>query len=410
MTDLDQQLRRLAAGIDAPDTPVADDLARGRRRVRRTRLATGGAALATLAVVGVAATAAPGLLGADSSPRYAGGDGSPSPEVEVTPSGGPGNPDQLTPEDPEGTVRTLAAWQVILAEHLDPGWKHLVKYDAKTNGNVQTGTNGGVVTSLGSKYGWRNDGEAGLGMLQISVNADWDELYWLCGTPAAKGAGWSCHDAEGPGGLPAQVAEHDGVLEVAVQHADGVVVVLTTDSLFGNNSTIPVSGIDLSERDLLRAAADDRITLPGGVPSTPPPLHRRDFEKLGRGYLLSHGEALAGVDGTGGSSPWVQGRWLVDGQGRGDLEWDATPRLNDQPTEPGCPAARFAHCTLRTVDGEQVLVGDVLARWGGGWEVVHNGPAYTVRVVFTPANDQAGPLPVDRAVAFVLAEQLQPAP
>jgi hypothetical protein len=41
---------------------------------------------------------------------------------------------------------------------------------------------------------------------------------------------------------------------------------------------------------------------------------------------------------------------------------------------------------------------------------VHNGPAYTVRVVFTPANDQAGPLPVDRAVAFVLAEQLQPAP
>jgi hypothetical protein len=422
MNDLDQQLRRLAAGIDAPETPVAEDLARGRRRVRRTRLATAGAVLGTVAVIGVASTAAPGLVGADSSPRYAGGGTSPSPtapdttspaqpdEVEVTPSGDPRylDPELLAPGDPEDTARTLAAWQAILAEHLDPGWQHLVKYDSKTNGNVQAGSNGGAITSLGSKYGWRNDGEAGLGMLQISVNADWDQLFWLCGTPAARAEGWSCHDARAPGGLPAQVADHGGVREVAVQHADGVVVVLSTDSLFGNNSTVAVSGIDVSERDLVRAAADDRITLPGGVPSTPPLLDRRDFEELGRGYLLADGEELAGVDGTGGSNPWVQGRWVVEGQGRGDLEWDATPRLNDQPSEPSCLAARFTGCTLRTVDGEKVLIGDVRAKWGGGWEVAHTGPSYAVRVSFTPASDQAGPLPVDRAVAFVLADQLQP--
>ena len=60
------------------------------------------------------------------------------------------------------------------------------------------------------------------------------------------------------------------------------------------------------------------------------------------------------------------------------------------------------------MDGEQVLIGDVRAKWGGGWEVVHNGPSYAVRVSFTPANDRARPLPVDRAVAFVLADQLQP--
>lgn len=421
MNDLDQQLRRLAAGIDVPDTPVGDDLARGRRRVRRTRLATAGAALATLAVVGVAATAAPGLLGAGSSPRYAGGGATASPtapgttpptqpgDVEITPSGDPRGAEPFQPDDPEGTARTLAAWQAILAEHLDPGWDHLVRYDARTNGNVQSATNGGVVTSLGSKYGWQNDGEAGLGMLQVSVNADWDALFWPCGTPAGRAEGWSCHDGTVPGGLRAEVAEHDGVREVAVQHADGVVVVLTVDSLFGNNSTVAVSGVDVSERDLLRAAADDRITLPGGVPSTPPPLDGADFEQVGRTHLLAEGEELAGVDVAGGTEAWAQGRWVVEGQGLGDLAWDAAPRLNDQPTDPACPAAQFTRCTLRTVDGVDVLVGQVRPKWGGGWQVVRNGPSYVVRVVWTPAGDDNPGFPVERAVGLVLDDRLQPA-
>jgi hypothetical protein len=164
----------------------------------------------------------------------------------------------------------------------------------------------------------------------------------------------------------------------------------------------------LSERDLLRAAADDRITLPGGVPSVPPPLAEKDFEQAGRAHLLADGEDLAGVDGGGGTNPWVQGRWLVDGQGRGDLVWDAAPRMNDEPAVPTCPASRFTRCVLRAVDDEQVLIGDVRAKWGGGWDVVRNGPSYTVRVTFTPANDRAAGLPIDRAVAFVLDDELQP--
>ena len=239
------------------------------------------------------------------------------------------------PEDPEGTSRALAAWQVILAEHLDPGWKHLVKYDRKTNGNVQAGSNGGAITSLGSKYGWHNDGEAGLGMLQISVNADWDELYWLCGTPAARTEVWSCHDAQAPGGLPAQVARHDGVREVAVaaRRRD------RRGADHGQPLRQQLDGRGLGDRRLRgRPAAGRRRR-----PHHPARRGAEHAPAAGRG-ATSSSSVVATCWPTARSSPaWTapagptpgsHGRWVVEGQGRGDLEWDATPRLNDQPSEP----------------------------------------------------------------------------
>ena len=400
MTGIDQRLHDLATRVPAPEVPVADDLARGRRRVRRTRLAAAGAALATLAVIGGAAGAAPALLGADHGPRYAGRSGTPSPatgsaapsaphEVEITPSRAPRQDRHLIPPPPSTsgkTSRTLAAWQRVLAEHLDPRWQHLVRYDARTNGNEQSGTSGGVVTSLGSKYGWQNAGEQGLGMLQVSVNADWSGLYWECG---AAGAGWSCHDATGPDGEKARVAEHDGVLDVAVEHADGTVVVLTADSLFGNNSTVAVSGVGLTEKGLLRAASDERLTLPGGVPHIPPPLSARKIESVGRTGLLAEGEDLSGVEAYGGTDASVRGRWLVGGQDRGALRWEAIARVGKAPSGTDCLANQFTRCVLRTVDGQQLFVGYVRPDQGGGWQVQRSGPEYTVLVAFTPTDAAA---------------------
>ena len=423
MTGIDQRLHDLATRLPVPEVPVADDLARGRRRVRRTRLAAASAALATLAVIGTAAAAAPALLGADQSPRYADRHGTPRPspdasastlpdEVEITPSRAPGQDRRhLLPPPPttsRDTKRTLAAWQRVLAEHLDPRWQHLVRYDARTNGNEQSGTSGGVVTSLGSKYGWQNAGEQGLGMLQVSVNADWSTLYWECG---AAGAGWSCHDADAPGGGKARVAEHDGVLDVAVEHADGTVVVLTADSLFGNNSTVPVSGMGLSEGDLVRAAADDRLALPGGAPDIPPPLAARRLESVGRATLLAAGEDLSGVEAYGGTDASVRGRWFVGGQDRGRLGWEAIARVGEAGNRPECLASRFTRCVLRTVDGQQLFVGYVRPDQGGGWQVSRSGPAYTVLVTFNPSDPAAGgapQLPIGRAFALVTDDRLQP--
>ncbi|MCW2791469.1 MAG: hypothetical protein JWO76_567, partial [Nocardioides sp.] len=61
-TDLDDRLRRLAAGLAAPDVPADDDVSRGRRRLVRQRLAIGGACLATATALGLGAVAAPGIL------------------------------------------------------------------------------------------------------------------------------------------------------------------------------------------------------------------------------------------------------------------------------------------------------------------------------------------------------------
>lgn len=245
-------------------------------------------------------------------------------------------------------------------------------------------------------------------MLQVSVNADWSGLYWECGV---AGAGWSCHEATGPGGEKARVAEHDGVLDVAVEHADGTLVVLTVDSLFGTNSTVAVSGVGLSERELVRAAADERITLPGGVPHVPPPISARKVEQVGRATLLAADEDLAQVEAYGGTDASVQGRWLVDGQDRGEVRWEATARVGDAGSEPGCLAAQYTRCSLRTVDGQQLFVGYVRPDQGGGWEVARSGPEYSVRVAFTPtdgvARGTAG-LPVDRAFALVTDDRLQP--
>ncbi|MBB6627103.1 hypothetical protein H5V45_07195 [Nocardioides sp. KIGAM211] len=413
--DLDEHLRRLAAGVEAPAVPVEEDLARGRARLVRQRFVIGGACLATVGVLGLGATVAPGLGSAAERPDYAGGSASPAPSgtgASATPGTDrtqarttQGAQTPLAP--PPSDHATLAAYQQVLAAHLDPGWDHLVKY-TRANGNQQGGSAGGQVTSLGSKYGWRNDGESGLGMLQVSVNAGWSGTYWLCGSSGAEAEGWRCHDAEAPGSArSAEVAVHDDVVEVAVEHEDGQVVVLTASSLFGNNSTVGVSGLDVTEQALVGAAADERLSLPGGAPDVPPLLDSAVFEEVGRATLLASGESLGDLQTSGRSEAWVAGHWLVDGRDRGELSWDATPLMGPVADPGGCFRAQFDRCEHPVVDGKEVLVGHVRAKWGGGFQAIYDGPSYEVRVVFAPAYDGAD-FPVDRALALVTDDRWQP--
>lgn len=62
---------------------------------------------------------------------------------------------------------------------------------------------------------------------------------------------------------------------------------------------------------------------------------------------------------------------------------------------------------MQDVDGEEVLLGRVRTAWGGGWQVIHNGPSYQVRVVLKPAYDGAS-FPLERAFALVTDDRLQP--
>lgn len=257
--ELEEALHRMAADLTPPVVPVADDLARGRRRRRRTHLGVAAGAAVAVAVVGLGSATVPDLVRAD-------GDGSPGPAgttsratPDLTPSPTPRSPGPRRIELPTmGDIRhhaDLNRYRDTLAEHLDPRGEHLEKGVS----NMQSG--GG---SIGTKLAWTNDGESGMGMIQVTVAKSWRQVeVWACGVKFSGLENWDCREIPAPRGLTAQVAEHDGVTEVAVEHEDGHVVVLTVDALFGNNSSVPVSGIDLGEELLARAAADPRLSVTG---------------------------------------------------------------------------------------------------------------------------------------------------
>jgi hypothetical protein len=404
--ELDQRLRELGAEIHPPAVPLADDLARGRSRVRRRRvLAAAGTAVAVVAI-GLVGTVGPELVSADDRPGYSGGDGTPLPGPETTPPVRPGEK-EVVPQVPKGQEtfpapldsgdyagnETLRLYRDVLAEHLDPQGRHLQK--------KVTGMQGGG-GSLGSRFGWRNPGEDGLGMIVISVNGGWQATGWECGMPQVD---ITCRDITAPGGLEGQVAERGGAVDVAVEHPDGTVVIVSKENLFGNNSTVPVSAIDLTVEELAAAAADDRLKLPGYQGDAPELLSQQDLTTVGLEKLIGPGETYEKGYAGNDISPWQQGQWS-DGTSSGELFLDAL--AIERPTgEYGCLKVQFTRCVVRTVDGKDVMVGYVRNKWGGGTQVIYAGPVYEIRVVFEP--DQAGDeFPIDRAARFVVDDRWQP--
>ncbi|WP_134741339.1 hypothetical protein [Nocardioides sp. 503] len=393
--DVEEALQRLAAGMRPPAVPAADDLARGRRRRRRGRLTAVAGTVACVAAVGVVAAV---LDGRSDAPHPVPGPvatGPTEPAVrEIEPSAGPGGgvvpPFTERDMDDIRTDPDLNRYRDVLAERLDPRGEHL----AKEVSNEQSG--GG---SRGTKLAWTNDGESGMGMVQVTVSAGWGGLdNWRCG------AGWSCREIPAGRGLTAEVAEHDGVTEVAVEHEDGIVVVIAVDALFGNNSTVPVSGIDLGEDLLARTAADPRLDLPSYEGGVPPSLDQRTFDRVGRQVLVGEGEEVETTYTGNDAQPWVEAEW-TDGTARGTLTWDATQtgQLEGEPY--ACLRVQFLRCEVHQVDEVEVFVGYVRPKWGGGWQATYAGPSYAVRVVVEPT---AGDFLLERAFAFVTDPRWQP--
>lgn len=407
MNDLDQRLHELGTQITPPEVALADDLARGRTRLRRHRMLAGAGAVAAVAVIGLASALGPELVTADDKePGFGGGEGTPLPGPETTPPVKQGEREIPRIPQAEGSIpapldsgsfadnETLRLYNQVLAERLDPSGEHLDR-------DVSNMQGGG--SSIGAKFGWTNPGEAGLGVIAISVNDGWQATGWSCGMPQID---ITCHDITAPGGFDGEVAEYDGGMDVAVEHADGTVVILSVETLFGNNSTVPVSEIDLSVEDLAAAAADDRLKLPDYAGDAPELLSQQLLTAVGIDRLVGEGESYAKGYAGNDIQPFQQGQWS-DGASSGELFWDAIA-LSGQADGYGCLEVHFTRCVERDVDGETVMVGYVRNRWGGGVQVIYDGPAYEIRVVFEP--DRAGDeFPIDRAAEFVVDDRWQPA-
>jgi hypothetical protein len=270
MIDLDEQLRRLAAEVELPATGPDDDLARGRRRLRRHRnLGAAGAALTTAVVVGTTVAVLSGGGGrSGAGPGYAGAPSTPVADATLTDSGDDADRqaqlDALAAEAASAEVdarlrqaqghglgslaearspRTkavLAGYRDILREDLDPAGKR-IQTSAITNEQ-------GADDALGTKLEWK-----GGGMLQIAVGKSLEGVQFFCDN--------ACTPGSVAGASKALVLASPGRISVAVFQDDGDIVALTADTSFGNNGT-STSSLGLTVDQLLTAAADPRLDLP----------------------------------------------------------------------------------------------------------------------------------------------------
>jgi|1185.fasta_scaffold25528_2 hypothetical protein len=269
---LTERLHRLTDTIDGP-VPTAAVVRRGRAAVRRKRVIGTAAALSVFTAAGVLSVTSGLLSHPEDRERLAGPATSPS--ASSTPTHGKTN-GKKDDQKPSKTSRasttwcnggtrayqarlrrygpTLATYRDLVAEHLDPQQQHLQK--EVTGGDINT-AKGCVLDALGTKLGWTNAGEDGLGMVVVEVTTDWRTAQ----TNLAHG-GWHPASSLPAGAARAYVADYQGGTAVAVTRSDGTTVALDAARLFGNNSVTPVTSMDVTTDELLATAADPRFQLP----------------------------------------------------------------------------------------------------------------------------------------------------
>lgn len=271
--------------------------------------------------------------------------------------------------------KVLSYFNDVVAEHVDADRAHLQDYDRTVDERSATRLDGALF-ALGSTYRWEDGDDTS--DLAVRVATGWDQVPWQCGTTPST---WSCRAADG-----AEVASHDGVREVAVEHDDGQVIVVATD--------LPAR--ELSDDALVAAAGDDRLVVPGDAPLAPLKLDTGAFGASGQAAMVRDGEAFATTAYS--RTPLVRGTWTVDGVSRGTLGWTAVPTYSGTGWE--C-LTTFRSCT-------DVLVGDQIVHVGllkkkAGWVVQYDGPQYAVRV--TSSDPKAAK---KRAYPFVTDPGWQP--
>jgi hypothetical protein len=248
MNDLNDLLDRVAT----PATDVAADVSRGERALRRRR--TWQASLAGLSVAAVVGGAV--ALGGSSTPRgeqpYSGrpsvasaAQQSRHPRPTHAPTHHPITAREAMRREnrqmssPAGQS-TLRTYHDVLAEHLDPGGTRLGPVNGELGGS----------DAFGTKLDWNHGG-----MLMIVVGTTWNRYTGWANPPAGGMRATSVDGDE------ARVNRAGDDLVVSVRHPDGTVVTLLLSRDFGNNGT-STSALDVTQAQLLTAAADPRIQLP----------------------------------------------------------------------------------------------------------------------------------------------------
>lgn len=251
----DRFARAAAEDVGATGFDVTDDLARGRARLRRTRLVTGAAGVLVATVVVGTAVATGGGVAGTSAPVPAGPASAASPAPPASEAASSAAADAAhRDDDPFGGLEETRPWRTgiyeVVASVLDPQRRY-INYDTDS---LQRGGE-----TMGIKLGWRVPDLPGEAMIQISLSsatgphADESSLY----------LGARLRERELENGRTVKVGRNqDGAFAVSHRQPDGELVWVLVDPLFGNDSAVPVSDLRINERDVIRLVQDERLDLP----------------------------------------------------------------------------------------------------------------------------------------------------
>ena len=283
MTDELEVLRRLVDYHDhiaPPGVPVADDVRRGRRRVRRNRgIATGAAAAGVAGIMLTASLLTGGGRDAAPAPATPSPTPSPAPTKVQSPRTWADTAVDATDKSkgwkvPDPLRRARHAWFSMVFEHLDPAGGHLKRgYSSPWAVEFERPTEGSLYSTFG---------RVGL----VADRGDLDPFdgcrYLMAGQPPSNGAascsgdrfttpdgeraritryGRRCGAYEGDG--PAPAACGDYAVAVAVERRDGLIGYVVVDGR-GTPDANPFTPAAMTA-----AAADPRLTLPATAYALP---------------------------------------------------------------------------------------------------------------------------------------------
>lgn len=251
---LRERFRRMGFTGEPPMASLAtDDLARGRRHLRRRRAATlTGGVVGVVAVAAGVAFALPGggPSGAEEVP-VAGGGAEDAPSVEATAPQVPTSTPTSADDGYGDAFPAPATRQLLLdtaVEHLDPAHEHL---PAASSGITGGGTN------VGTKLEWLVAGDDGMGLVQVAVTGPgYAGEYEFARQDFAVNIGCEidtdrCTEQPIPGtdetalvGAPNPDAHL--LFSIVYERADGSLVGIAVSDLFGNNSDTPLAAMDVS--------------------------------------------------------------------------------------------------------------------------------------------------------------------
>jgi hypothetical protein len=252
MTELDDLLDR----VEAPDVSVGDDVARGRRALRRRRgwqTVTSGVAVAGVAgaVAVLPSHHGSATVGPASSTTYTGTHSS-----TRAGSGGvsfgkhPSQREKRWQQEFHATLAAAEGYRAILLSHLDPAGS-LVGDQPGGDGGYYAGRPGR--NSVTTSVGWIDGG------LVVVTVAD----SWANASDGQNGQNFDLKPTTFRG-HQARVATTPTDMEVLVKNGDTYVGIIVSTN---NGSSHRVSDLGVTQEQVLATAADTRFALPDPMPT-----------------------------------------------------------------------------------------------------------------------------------------------